>query len=92
MATTTMSSRPMACTPIAVTPDLTESADLTSLTDEQIDRQLGFTPVHIVAGEPLGASAAAERDKREWTVYALLAVLVLVLFEVGFAWRCGKAW
>ncbi len=79
-------------TPIAVIPDLAESADLTSLTDAEIDGRLGFTPLHITAGEEQGASAGTERDKREWTVWALFAVLALVLFEVAFAWYCGKAW
>lgn len=79
-------------TPIAVTADLTESADLTSLSDAEIDGRLGFTPIHITAGEEQGGSAGTERDKREWTVWALCAVLALVLFEVAFAWYCGKAW
>ncbi len=79
-------------TPIAVIPDLTESADLTSLSEADIDARLGFTPIHITAGEEHGLSAETERDKREWTVWALMAVLVLVLFEVAFAWWCGKGW
>lgn len=79
-------------TPIAVIPDLTESADLSSLSDADIDARLGFTPIHITAGEEQGVSAATERDKREWTVWALMAVLGLVLFEVAFAWWCGKGW
>src|SRR5262249_37080518 len=36
--------------PIAVTPDSREPEDLSSLNDEEIDRLLGFTPVHITAG------------------------------------------
>ena len=58
----------------------------------EIDARLGFTPVHLNAGESLGVSAGTERDKREWTVYALLAVFALVLFEVAFAWWCGRGW
>lgn len=79
-------------TPIAVIPDLSESADLSSLSDADIDGRLGFTPIHITAGEEQAASAASERDKREWTVWALFAVLALVLIEVPFAWWCGKGW
>ena len=79
-------------TPIAVIPDLAESADLSSLSDADIDARLGFTPIHITAGEEHGLSAETERDKREWTVWALMAVLALVLFEVAFAWWCGKGW
>ncbi len=77
--------------PIGVAPDLRESEDLTSLTDGEIDAKLGFTPIHIVAGEGV-VSTGADRLNREWTVWALLAVLALVLFEVVLAWWCGRAW
>ncbi|MSQ96704.1 MAG: VWA domain-containing protein [Gemmataceae bacterium] len=77
--------------PIAVIPDLRESDDLTSLSEAEIDAKLGFTPIHIVAGEGL-VFTGADRLNREWTVWALLAVLALVLFEVALAWWCGRAW
>ena len=64
---------------------------MTSLTDGEIDAKLGFTPIHIVAGEGV-VSTGADRLNREWTVWALLAVLALVLFEVVLAWWCGRAW
>lgn len=79
-------------TPIAVVPDLTESADLTALSAQEIDGQLGFAPIHIVAGSGESVSTGAERLNREWTVWVLLAVLILVLVEVAFAWWCGRAW
>ncbi len=78
-------------TPIAVAPDLNESADLTTLTNAQIDQELGFQPIHITAGAAAG-STGADRLNREWTVWVLLAVLILVLFEVALAWWCGRAW
>jgi hypothetical protein len=79
-------------TPIAVIPDLNESADLTSATNAQIDTHLGFTPIHVTAGMTAGASTGADRLNREWTVWALAAVMALVLFEVALAWWCGRAW
>jgi hypothetical protein len=80
-------------TPVAVTPDLSESADLTTLAEAQIDERLGFQPIHIVAGAgAAGGSSGADRLNREWTVWVLLAVLVLVLFEVALAWWCGRGW
>jgi hypothetical protein len=79
-------------TPIAVVPDLNESADLTSLSSAQIDAHLGFAPIHVTAGMTAGASTGADRLNREWTVWALLAVMALVLFEVVLAWWCGRAW
>jgi hypothetical protein len=79
-------------TPIAVIPDLNESADLTTLTAAQINERLGFTPIHIIAGEEEGASSGSERLNREWTIWVLLAVMALVLVEVVFAWWCGRGW
>jgi hypothetical protein len=79
-------------TPIAVIPDLNESADLTTLTNAQINTVLGFEPIHIIAGETSSVSTGADRINREWTVWALLAVMGLVMFEVVFAWWCGRAW
>jgi hypothetical protein len=79
-------------TPIAVVPDLNESADLTSLTNAQIDAHLGFAPIQVTAGIPAGAPTGADRLNREWTVWALLAVMALALFEVALAWWCGRAW
>ena len=78
--------------PIAVIPDLEESKNLTTLTSDQIDMQLGFSPIHIVAGDTASSATGADRLNREWTVWALLAVLALVLFEVVLAWWCGRAW
>jgi len=78
-------------TPIAVIPDLAESAELTTFANVDVERVLGFTPVYIIAGEG-AVSSGTERLNREWTVWALLAVLALVLLEVAFAWWCGRAW
>ena len=79
-------------TPIAVTPDLTESIDLSSLSEKELDEQIGFTPIHIVAGAGAAISTGTDRLNREWTAWVLLAVLMLVLVEVAFAWWCGRAW
>lgn len=79
-------------TPIAVIPDLTESADLTALSKDQINKMLDFEPIHIVAGQAQGALSNADRINREWTEWALLAVLALVIGEVALAWWCGRAW
>jgi hypothetical protein len=81
-----------ASVPIAVIPDLDESLDLTQLTDRQLDESLGFTPIHITAGEPQGVSMGSDRQNREWTTLVLLAVLGLVVFEIAAAWWCGRGW
>jgi hypothetical protein len=76
--------------PIAVTPDLRESQDFTALTDEQIDTRLGFSPVHLSAGSD--ETSGMDRFQKEWTLWALLAVLVLLVCEALLAWACGRAW
>jgi hypothetical protein len=78
--------------PFAAAPDLRESEDLESLTDKQVDERLGFEPHHLTAGEDLSAFSGTERLKREWTLWVLLAVLLIVLFETGLAWYCGRGW
>ena len=77
---------------IAVTPDLRESADLTNLTDEQIDTRLGFRPTHATAGVDGQPATGLDRYRREWTLYLLAAVLALAVFESVLAFLCGKSW
>ncbi len=77
--------------PLAVTPDLRESDDLESFTDEQLDQRLGFTPIHVTAGE-IETASSSERFNREWTLWLLMAVLVLTACEALLAWWCGRAW
>jgi hypothetical protein len=78
--------------PFAAVPDLRESEDLETLSDAQVDERLGFEPHHLTAGEDLGVFSGTERLKREWTLWVLLAVLLIVLFETGLAWYCGRGW
>jgi hypothetical protein len=75
-----------------VTPDLRESADLTSLTDRQLDERLGFPVHHLIAGADPGGVIGVERSGSEWTPWLLAAVLVLAIGEGLLAWFCGKAW
>jgi hypothetical protein len=77
---------------LAVVPDLRESDDLASLTDEQIDQRLGFTPVHVTAGAEESAGSGSDRLHREWTLWLLMLVLVLACGEMLLAWWCGRAW
>jgi len=76
----------------AVTPDLGESENLESLADRTIDERLGFAVHHLTAGDDPGIFAGAERLKREWTLWLLLVVVLLVLFETVLAWYCGRGW
>ncbi len=78
--------------PIAVVPDLRESEDLTTLSDEEIDQRLGFRPTHITAGVETSAQGADERLNREWTTWLLAAVLLLAVAESLLAYLCGRAW
>jgi hypothetical protein len=78
--------------PIAVVPDLRESQDLSTLTDEEIDQRLGFQPIHITAGAAASAQGAEDRLNREWTTWLLAAVLLLAGLESLLAYWCGRAW
>ncbi|MBI1830563.1 MAG: BatA domain-containing protein [Planctomycetes bacterium] len=78
--------------PIAVTPDPTESEDLTPLTDAQINPLIGFAPIHLQAGNPRTAARAAELREDEAKIWPLFLVMVLVLGEVALAWWCGRSW
>ncbi len=77
--------------PIAVVPDLQETQDLTTLTDEEIDQRLGFRPIHMTAGAGVTINAG-ERLNREWTPWLLMAVLILAVGESVLAYWCGRAW
>ncbi|MFO0809632.1 MAG: BatA domain-containing protein [Gemmataceae bacterium] len=76
--------------PFALAADPREGLDLTALTDREIDDALGFAPTHLTAGDD-ASSPSAERLKREWTVWLLLAVLGFAAFEAWLAWWCGQA-
>jgi hypothetical protein len=78
--------------PIAAGPDLRETADLTSLSDAEIDARLGFVPVHLIADSGAEAMSAADRLNREWTGWLLVGVLVILVCEALLAWICGRAW
>jgi len=76
----------------AVAPDLRETDTLDSLTDAEAEEILGFKPVLLLAGSDAEGAIAAERGRREWTVWVLLLVFVAGVAEAGWAWFCGKAW
>jgi hypothetical protein len=78
--------------PFAVVPDLRESANLEALSDAQLDEQLGFRPLHLTNDGEVSVVNLMERTNREWTLWLLAAVLVLVVGEALLAWVCGKAW
>lgn len=79
-------------TRFAVIPDLRESETLDPLPDSQIDEMLGFKPDHLGSGSEASAKAASVRNRNEWTVLALLMLLLFAVGETAWAWFCGKAW
>jgi von Willebrand factor type A domain/CARDB len=79
-------------TKFAVIPDLRESETMDPLPDQQIDELLGFKPEHLTAGDAASAEAQSVRSRNEWTVAALLALLLFAVCETAWAWFCGKAW
>jgi hypothetical protein len=73
-------------------PDLVESANLESISDEQIDTQLGVQPVHLKTGFDGSSFTGTERSRKEWTVWVLAALLFFALGETLWAWFCGRSW
>jgi hypothetical protein len=73
-------------------PDLAESENLEAITDELIDKQLGFEPVHLKTGFDGSSFTGTERSRSEWTMWALVALLIFALGETLVAWFCGRAW
>jgi hypothetical protein len=74
----------------AVNPDLRESDNLELLTDDAVEGKLGFRPVLTAAGAEAD-TVGQIRAKREWTIWALLALFALACVEAGWAWFCGRA-
>jgi hypothetical protein len=73
-------------------PDLRESENLDTLSDDQIDEQIGFHPVHLKTGFEGSAFTGTERSRNEWTTWVLTALLLFALGETLWAWFCGRAW
>jgi hypothetical protein len=78
--------------PFAVVPDVRESENLETLSDEQLDAVLGFRPIHLTAGDDPSIFAGSERLNWEWTKWLLVILVVLTLGESLLAWFCGRAW
>jgi hypothetical protein len=76
----------------AVTPDLRESESLDSISDEQIDDQLGFKPIHLNTGFDGSSFTGTERSRKEWTIWLLTALLIFAVGESLWALVCGRAW
>jgi len=73
----------------AVVPDLKESENLECLTDGQVSAALGFSPAIVAAVDP--DAVGQQRNKREWTVWILLALFFVACAEAAWAWHCGRA-
>ena len=78
-------------TQFAVIPDLRESETMDPLPDQQIDDLLGFQPEHLTSGDEAARKAETVRNRNEWTVTALMGLLLFAALETAFAWYCGKA-
>ncbi len=78
--------------PIAAAPDLAETADLSTFDDAEIDGQIGFAPIHLIADSGVDTLSAADRLNREWTSWLLIGILLLLACEAAMAWVCGRAW
>jgi aerotolerance regulator-like protein/VWA domain-containing protein len=76
----------------AVNPDLRETADTTTATDDAVENWLGYRPPIIAAGAGTEAAVSQLRTRSEWTEWVLLFLLLLLVGEALWAWLCGRAW
>lgn len=82
-----------AVVPLAVTPDLSETEDLESLSAEQIDTMYQFTPRHWFSdGNTSGGDQTAREFDMTYAKWLLFAVLFLLFFETGLAYWCSRGW
>jgi hypothetical protein len=79
-------------TSFALTPDPRETESLAALDNAAVDDLLGFKSVHAIAGQDPNAWASSERLNREWTLWLLVVLLVMLVGETTLAWFCGRAW
>ena len=78
--------------PLAVTPDLTESENLDCFKPSELDDFLEFKARQMVAGEAAPESSVDLRHSHEWTGLLLTLVLFLALCESLLAFLCGRTW
>jgi hypothetical protein len=76
----------------AVNPDLRETADTTTASDDAVENWLGYRPPIIAAGGGTESAVSQLRTRSEWTEWVLLLLLVLLVGEALWAWTCGRAW
>ncbi len=75
-----------------VNPDPEESRNLAVLRDSELEDLLGFRPAVVPAGAGTEAAVTQLRTRSEWTEWLLVALLVVLVGEAGWAWVCGRAW
>ena len=81
--------------PLAVVPDLSETANLDTYKNEELTAFLEIDPApvrYLLAGTGEVRSTGLDRLNREWTLWLLWALLIMAVFEVGLAYWCGRAW
>lgn len=75
----------------AVNPDLRETENLDVISDNDLEKLLGFRPTIIQAGAGTETAVRERRTRGEWTEWVLLALLFLLVGEAAWAWACGRA-
>jgi hypothetical protein len=76
--------------PFTVVPDVRESVEMDSLSAQEINDRLGFRPIHATAGTDPGSYLSTDRTNQEWTLWLLLAALVLLFRETFIAFMCSQ--
>jgi hypothetical protein len=76
----------------AVNPNLEETANLAAASDRDVEGWLGYAAPVIQAGAGTAAAVSQVRTRSEWTMYFLVAALLMLMAEAFWAWQCGRAW
>jgi hypothetical protein len=74
-----------------VVPDPNETADLTTLTEEQLNGRFSRPPLHLKANDLTVNGLDEARLRSEWTETILWILLVITILEISFAWFCNRA-
>jgi hypothetical protein len=75
----------------AVVPDPSETADLTTLSKEQLSERFPRTPIFLAANQLTTEALDRSRIQREWSETMFWIVLVWCLGELAFSWFCNRS-
>lgn len=77
--------------PFVIQPDVTELADLSTLSSKQLEERLGVATRFATAGDNILSEWKEGTTGKEWTTSVLWFILLCIVVELVMAWFCGRA-